>query len=103
MKHGMTDQEEAFVTVLMKLVPETEERRDEFEREALQLCRAGWTMGDAKAYFMCAEELNPSLDEETALRRMDAIRAKYEPITYESYGSNAAWEGRQQKGDGGKS
>lgn len=34
---------------------------------------AGWTYQEARRYLMCTEEVNPDLDEKTALARMDVI------------------------------
>lgn len=44
----------------------------------LQLYRSGFTVKDAAAYCRCMEEVNPSLDEDVALKRMSYIRSKYD-------------------------
>lgn len=33
----------------------------------------GWTFSEARRFLMCTEEVNPELDEETALARMKII------------------------------
>lgn len=37
----------------------------------------GWTLEDAIAYCRCTEEVNPTLDEDIALTRMNVLSLKY--------------------------
>lgn len=39
----------------------------------------GFTVEDASAYVLCIEDVNPELDEDSALSRMNAISKKYLP------------------------
>jgi hypothetical protein len=48
-----------------------------FEDAAVRLHRDGFSVDDAVAYLSCMEEVDPSLDEDVALERMNSIRAKY--------------------------
>jgi hypothetical protein len=46
-------------------------------REAQRLLDAGYTTEDAVAYLKNLEEVNPTLPENVALRRMKKISSKY--------------------------
>lgn len=41
------------------------------------LYRDGFTVTDAVHYSLCFEEINSTISEENALRRMDQIRSRY--------------------------
>jgi hypothetical protein len=43
------------------------------------LGKRGFSIGDAIAFAQCWEEVDPSMDEDTALRRMAEIQKKYPP------------------------
>lgn len=50
---------------------------NEIKASIERLEKRWFTIDDAVAYMKCTEELNPSLDEDVALKRMDKISSKY--------------------------
>jgi hypothetical protein len=66
------------VQTVMRRLPVLEARDEPLIRaEAEQLLRRQWTVNDVVTYLHLLEEVSPDLDEETALRRMSLIEARY--------------------------
>ena len=69
-----------FQTVWQAIEPWT--NRPDFSRRDGDMIKAeihrfydeGWTVTEAKMWLKCTEEVNPMLDEDTALARMRTIR-----------------------------
>jgi hypothetical protein len=59
------------------LYPYTEACKKSSKYFALKLLEAKWTVKDIIAYLYLTEEVNPSLKEEVALKRMKLILDKY--------------------------
>ena len=64
---------ERFVADLSKHFPDLS-LDSEFPGLYRCLYMSGFTLAEAKDYIHCFEEVNPDLDEEVALKRMDKIR-----------------------------
>lgn len=73
---GNIDSREYFVSELMALVPADEPNRRLFEADANRIYNEGWSLVDAKSYFLCFEEITPGLDEDTACTRMEILQRK---------------------------
>lgn len=76
-KQGLTV--EKFVAVVMARLPIIPATHDHGIVAAgiRQQHSEGWSLDDAIAWNRCLEEVNPLLDEATALERMERISSKY--------------------------
>ena len=67
-----------FIRGVILKVRAVDELGDEaVKRQAGFLFDDGYSLEDAIAYLKCTEEVNPNLDEDTALARMHEIYIKY--------------------------
>jgi hypothetical protein len=55
----------------------THESIEEIKGIIAALWRDGFSVEDAASFLFCMEEVNPLINEEFALRRMNALRIKY--------------------------
>lgn len=68
-----------YVEQVFKNLPEILDLQDKqmVESEVLRLLISGWEITDIVSYICCMEEVNPSLNEDIAIQRMNEIRSKY--------------------------
>jgi hypothetical protein len=71
--------EEIFVETVMMRLPPIIEVHVARELHHVARCRynEGWTVGECVAYMRCLSEVNPELDDEVALKRIQDIRVRY--------------------------
>lgn len=75
-KQGLTVDE--FVAAVTARAPVIDERDRGMVTDGIrQQHSKGWSVADAVAWNRCLEEVNPDLDEATALTRMARIASKY--------------------------
>lgn len=78
----MDDTVDSFIAQVMQQVPEIRVNKEEVNFTDLirNMHRKKYTIDDAVAYCRCFEEVNPELNEDEAIARMEAIQEKYVPV-----------------------
>lgn len=67
-------------------------KSEDFESQLKKLYERKFSVAAAVSYVKCWEEINPDLDEETALSRMDEISKRYPHV--KKFKTNAERNGR---------